>query len=95
MLNTPNLNSVTNILWVQLSEIQFFYKNLLIMKKLNLEMLRLTSADVLERSQMKKITGGYNDPIIVVNLDVLQMYNVARGSGVIVQEVAGVQEDNN
>jgi hypothetical protein len=25
------------------------------MKKLNLEMLRLTSADVLERSQMKKI----------------------------------------
>jgi natural product precursor len=29
------------------------------MKKLNLEMLRLTSADVLERSQMKKITGGY------------------------------------
>jgi len=59
MLNTPNLNSVTNILWVQLSEIQFFYKNLLIMKKLNLEMLRLTSADVLEGSQMKKITGGY------------------------------------
>jgi natural product precursor len=30
------------------------------MKKLNLEMLRLTSADVLERSQMKKITGGYH-----------------------------------
>jgi natural product precursor len=29
------------------------------MKKLSLEMLRLTSADVLERSQMKKITGGY------------------------------------
>jgi hypothetical protein len=60
MLNTPNLNSVTNILWVQSSEIQLFYKNLLIMKKLNLEMLRLTSADVLERSQMKKITGGYS-----------------------------------
>jgi natural product precursor len=31
------------------------------MKKLNLEMLRLTSADVLERSQMKKITGGYGN----------------------------------
>ncbi|MFC0261890.1 hypothetical protein [Fontibacter flavus] len=29
------------------------------MKKLNLEMLRLTSDEVLERSQMKKITGGY------------------------------------
>jgi len=29
------------------------------MKKLSLEMLRLTSADVLERSQMKNITGGY------------------------------------
>jgi hypothetical protein len=29
------------------------------MKKLSLEMLRLTSADVLERSQMKMITGGY------------------------------------
>jgi len=28
------------------------------MNKLSLEMLRLTSADVLERSQMKKITGG-------------------------------------
>jgi hypothetical protein len=28
------------------------------MKKFSLEMLRLTSADVLERSQMKKITGG-------------------------------------
>jgi len=28
------------------------------MKKLNLEMLRLTSKDVLERSQMGKITGG-------------------------------------
>lgn len=30
------------------------------MKKLSLEMLRLTSDDVLERSQMKKITGGYS-----------------------------------
>ncbi len=29
------------------------------MKKLSLEMLRLTSGEVLERSQMKKITGGY------------------------------------
>ncbi|MBW3470374.1 hypothetical protein [Arthrospiribacter ruber] len=29
------------------------------MKKLNLEMLRLTSDEVLGRSQMKKITGGY------------------------------------
>jgi hypothetical protein len=29
------------------------------MKKLSLEMLRLTSADVLERSQMKMITGGF------------------------------------
>jgi natural product precursor len=28
------------------------------MKKLSLEMLRLTSADILERSQMKNITGG-------------------------------------
>ena len=29
------------------------------MKKLSLEMLRLTSDEVLGRSQMKKITGGY------------------------------------
>jgi hypothetical protein len=29
------------------------------MKKFNLEMLRLTSDEVLARSQMKKITGGY------------------------------------
>ncbi|MCL6258541.1 hypothetical protein M3O96_05545 [Aquiflexum sp. TKW24L] len=29
------------------------------MKKLSLEMLRLTSDEVLQRSQMKKITGGY------------------------------------
>ncbi|MDO9553459.1 hypothetical protein [Rhodonellum sp.] len=29
------------------------------MKKFNLEMLRPTSDEVLERSQMKKITGGY------------------------------------
>jgi natural product precursor len=29
------------------------------MKKISLEMLRLTSDEVLERSQMKKITGGY------------------------------------
>ncbi|GMQ27326.1 hypothetical protein Aoki45_40090 [Algoriphagus sp. oki45] len=29
------------------------------MKKLNLEMLRLSTDEVLERSQMKKITGGY------------------------------------
>lgn len=29
------------------------------MKKLSIEMLRLTSEEVLERSQMKKITGGY------------------------------------
>lgn len=29
------------------------------MKKLSLEMLRLTSEEVLQRSQMKKITGGY------------------------------------
>ncbi|TDK51102.1 hypothetical protein E1898_00200 [Algoriphagus formosus] len=28
------------------------------MKKLSLEMLRLSTEDVLERSQMKKITGG-------------------------------------
>jgi hypothetical protein len=31
------------------------------MKKLSLEMLRLTSEEVLERSQMKKITGGYGE----------------------------------
>ncbi|MBW3470370.1 hypothetical protein EGN73_21545 [Arthrospiribacter ruber] len=30
------------------------------MKKLSLEMLRLTSDEVLGRSQMKKITGGYD-----------------------------------
>ena len=29
------------------------------MKKLSLEMLRLTSSEVLHRNQMKKITGGY------------------------------------
>jgi len=29
------------------------------MKKLSLEMLRLTSDEVLQRSQMKKIAGGY------------------------------------
>jgi len=29
------------------------------MKKLSLEMLRLTSDEVLGRSQMKKVTGGY------------------------------------
>jgi len=29
------------------------------MKKLSIEMLRLTSDEVLQRSQMKKITGGY------------------------------------
>jgi hypothetical protein len=29
------------------------------MKKLSLEMLRLSTEEVLERSQMKKITGGY------------------------------------
>ena len=29
------------------------------MKKLSLEMLKLTSNEVLQRSQMKKITGGY------------------------------------
>lgn len=29
------------------------------MKKLSLEMLRLTSEEVLGRSQMKKVTGGY------------------------------------
>ena len=29
------------------------------MKKLSLEMLRLTSGEVLHRSQMKMITGGY------------------------------------
>jgi len=29
------------------------------MKKLSLEMLRLTSGEVLQRSEMKKITGGY------------------------------------
>jgi hypothetical protein len=29
------------------------------MKKIRLEMLRLSSDEVLERSQMKKITGGY------------------------------------
>lgn len=31
------------------------------MKKLSLEMLRLTSDEVLHRSQMKKITGGYGN----------------------------------
>ncbi len=31
------------------------------MKKLSLEMLRLTSDEVLQRSQMKKITGGYGN----------------------------------
>ena len=31
------------------------------MKKLSLEMLKLTSNEVLQRSQMKKITGGYGD----------------------------------
>lgn len=44
------------------------------MKKLSLEMLRLTSDEVLHRSQMKKITGGYgswvctcgNNPPIMV-----------------------------
>ncbi|SFO16825.1 hypothetical protein SAMN04488519_104139 [Algoriphagus ornithinivorans] len=29
------------------------------MKKLSLEMLRLSTNEILERSQMKKITGGY------------------------------------
>ncbi len=29
------------------------------MKKLSIEMLRLTSDEVLQRSQMSKITGGY------------------------------------
>jgi natural product precursor len=38
---------------------QWLNHNINKMKKLSLEMLRLTSADVLERSQMKKITGGY------------------------------------
>ncbi|SFO16765.1 hypothetical protein SAMN04488519_104137 [Algoriphagus ornithinivorans] len=31
------------------------------MKKLSLEMLRLSTNEVLERSQMKKITGGYGN----------------------------------
>lgn len=31
------------------------------MKKLSLEMLRLSTNEILERSQMKKITGGYGD----------------------------------
>jgi hypothetical protein len=34
------------------------------MKKLSLEMLRLTSDEVLERSQMKKITGGYGGCVV-------------------------------
>jgi hypothetical protein len=29
------------------------------MKKLSLEMLRLSTSEILERSQMKRITGGY------------------------------------
>ena len=37
------------------------------MKKINLEMLRLTSDEVLERSQMKKITGGsVPDPGVLI-----------------------------
>jgi hypothetical protein len=31
------------------------------MKKLSLEMLRLSTNEILERSQMKKITGGYGN----------------------------------
>ena len=38
-----------------------FQLNLKKMKKLSLEMLRLTSDEVLGRSQMKKITGGYGN----------------------------------
>lgn len=34
------------------------------MKKLSLEMLRLSSNEVLERSQMKKITGGYGTTMV-------------------------------
>jgi hypothetical protein len=34
------------------------------MKKLSLEMLKLTSDEVLQRSQMKKITGGYGGILI-------------------------------
>ncbi|WP_081610453.1 hypothetical protein [Mariniradius saccharolyticus] len=35
------------------------------MKKISLEMLRLSSDEVLERSQMKKITGGYGGGILI------------------------------
>lgn len=38
------------------------------MKKLSLEMLRLTSDEVLQRSQMKKITGGYGGNTCCVHL---------------------------
>jgi natural product precursor len=44
---------------------QWLNHNINKMKKLSLEMLRLTSADVLERSQMKKITGGYGGPCYI------------------------------
>jgi len=35
------------------------------MKKLSLEMLRLSTEEVLGRSQMKKITGGYGGGILI------------------------------
>ena len=38
------------------------------MKKLSLEMLRLTSDEVLQRSQMKKITGGYGGDNCCIHL---------------------------
>ncbi|MCL6258552.1 hypothetical protein M3O96_05600 [Aquiflexum sp. TKW24L] len=52
------------------------------MKKLSLEMLRLTSDEVLGRSQMKKITGGYGGLLVngfaVVDLDSLHFTIVQR-----------------
>ncbi|PRY86734.1 hypothetical protein CLW00_108225 [Mongoliibacter ruber] len=39
------------------------------MRKLNLEMLRLTSDEVLGRSQMKKITGG----VTLIHVDAMEV----------------------
>ncbi len=39
------------------------------MKKLSLEMLRLSTNEVLERSQMKKITGGYGSCTVCYRYD--------------------------
>ncbi|GMQ31345.1 hypothetical protein Aconfl_39890 [Algoriphagus confluentis] len=47
--------------WLTLMPEDFILYKLIIivMKKLSLEMLRLSTNEILERSQMKKITGGY------------------------------------